>query len=280
MNDQVSMPADQQQLWNGVAGKGWTEAQAVLDAMFAPFEDLLAEIVPGTPDGPLLDIGCGTGATTLAAARTAGAARHCTGIDISEPMLARARERAREQGIDAEFIRADAETHRFDPGSHARIISRFGVMFFGDPVRAFANLRAACMAGARMRFAAWRAPVENPFMTTAERAAAPLLPALPKRDPDGPGQFAFADPDKVRRILGESGWSAIGIAPVDISCTLPVRELDGYFTRLGLLPLVLPSLDAGLRAQVIRVVRDAFAPFVDGEQVRFTAACWLVDAMA
>lgn len=280
MNDRMAMPANQAQLWNGVAGRGWTEAQAVLDAMLHQFEDLLTAIVPGAPEGPLLDIGCGTGATTLAAARTAGATRHCTGIDISEPMLALARKRAQAQGIDADFIHADAQNHRFEPGSHARIISRFGVMFFDDPVRAFANLRGACMAGARMRFAAWRGPAENPFMTMAERAAAPLLPALPGRDPDGPGQFAFADPDRIRRILGESGWSAIGIAPVDIPCALPQPELDGYFTRLGLLPLVLPSLDAGLRAQVIETVRAAFAPFVDGDMVRFTAACWVVDATA
>ena len=153
-------------------------------------------------------------------------------------------------------------------------------MFFKDSVRAFANLRRAATDEALLRFIAWRGPAENPFMTTAERAAAPLLPDLPVRRPDEPGQFAFADPDRIRRILAESGWAGIGIRPVDVSCALPESELVHYLTRLGPVGLALGGVDEQTRAHVIDTVRAAFDPFVQGTEVRFTAACWLVDAHA
>lgn len=117
-------------------------------------------------------------------------------------------------------------------------------------------------------------------MTTAERAAAPLLPNLPVRRPDEPGQFAFADADRVRRILTESGWSGIDIRPVDVPCTLPERELIRYFTRLGPVGRVLPEADEETRARVVETVRAAFDSFVQGTEVRFTSACWLVGARA
>ena len=148
---------------------------------------------PPDPERRVLDVGCGTGSTTLAVARLLGAKGRCTGIDISEPMIAAARARAEREGTPASFIRADAQTHAFEPASFDMIISRFGVMFFDDSVRAFANLRRAARDDAELRFIAWRSAAENPFMTTAERAAAPLLPNLPARRPDAPGQFAFAD---------------------------------------------------------------------------------------
>ena len=157
------------------------------------------------PGSRVLDVGCGTGSTTLAVARRLGAKGRCIGIDISEPMIAAARARAEREGTPASFIRADAQTHAFEPASFDMIISRFGVMFFDDSVRAFANLRRAARDDAELRFIAWRSAAENPFMTTAERAAAPLLPNLPARRPDAPGQFAFADRRRVYSILEESG---------------------------------------------------------------------------
>lgn len=117
-------------------------------------------------------------------------------------------------------------------------------------------------------------------MTTAERAAAPLVPDLPPRRPGQPGQFAFADPGRVHRILAESGWSGIDLRPVDAVCTLPERELVRYFTRLGPLGMILPEADERTRARVVDTVRPAFDPFVRGEEVRFTAACWAVSARA
>ncbi|GAA5057946.1 ubiquinone/menaquinone biosynthesis C-methylase UbiE [Thermocatellispora tengchongensis] len=271
---------DHKARWNGTAGNAWVEAQAVLDELMRPFEDLLLEAISPGRGGHVLDVGCGTGGTTVTAARRLGEQGHCVGIDISEPMIAAAEARAARAGVQASFIRADAQDHAFEPATFDAIISRFGVMFFDDPVRAFANLRRAAKSGADLRFIAWRSATENPFMTTAERAAAPLLPNLPTRRPDGPGQFAFADRSKVHHILEESGWTEIAIHPIDVPCTLPERELVGYFTRLGPVGLVLHEADDRTRAQVIETVRAAFEPYVHGEEVRFTGACWLVSARA
>jgi len=280
MDDRTAMEAEQQRLWNGTAGHGRVAAQHVLDDLFRPFEDLLLETVPTGLDGGLLDVGCGTGATTLAAARRGGPGLRCTGIDISAPMLDLARTRAAEEGIAAHLIRADAQDHDFGRATYRRIISRFGVMFFDDPARAFANLRSACADDGSMRFIAWRSPAENPFMTTAERAAAPLLPDLPKREAGAPGQFAFAERERVARFLAESGWSGVSIAPIDVPCAFPEAELIGYFTRLGPIAALLPQVEPGSRDAIVDAVRAGFERFVDGDMVRFTAACWMVDARA
>ena len=119
-------------------------------------------------------------------------------LDSIPSMIAAARARAEREGVPATFICASAEDYAFEPAAFDMVASRFGVMFFTDSVRAFANLRRAATPGAGLRFIAWRSVPENPFMTTAERAAVPLLPELPARRPDGPGQFAFADRQHVR----------------------------------------------------------------------------------
>ncbi|MDF3885557.1 class I SAM-dependent methyltransferase [Cupriavidus basilensis] len=271
---------EQMALWNGRAGRAWVESQALLDQMFKPFENLLAEVARAGSWRRVLDVGCGTGGTTLAVARQLGAKGHCTGIDISEPMIAAARARARQEDTTASFIRADAQTHAFAPASFDMIISRLGVMFFDNPVLAFANLRRAASDDAGLRCLAWRSAAENPFMTTAERAAAPLLPNLPARQPGAPGQFAFADRHRVASILEDSGWAAIDIQTIDVECTLPENALTGYLTRLGPVGLILEDADERTRAQVIDTVRAAFDPYVHGDEVRYTAACWMVSARA
>jgi SAM-dependent methyltransferase len=282
MNVDTDRKAAQEQamFWNGVAGCAWVDLQQLLDEVLKPFEDLLVEFVTAAPAGCVLDVGCGTGATTLAVARSLGAPLRCVGIDISEPMIAVARARAGRERASAAFIVDDAETHVFEPAIFDAIISRFGVMFFDDSVRAFANLRYAARSGARLRFVAWRDPAENPFLTTAERAAAPLLPDMPTRQPDAPGQFAFADRSRVHRILEESGWTGIDIRPIDIACTFAEKYLTSYVTRMGPLGRALDQADERTRRQIIEIVRAAFDPFVQGAKVRFDAACWVVSARA
>ena len=117
-------------------------------------------------------------------------------------------------------------------------------------------------------------------MTTAERAAAPLLPDLPARRPGAPGQFAFADRTFVREVLARSGWQDVDIHPLDIKCALPVAELERYFTLLGPVGVALQQADADTRARVIDVLHEAFRPYKDGGMVRFTAACWEISARA
>ena len=271
---------EQAKLWNGTGGQAWVEAQPVLDQALGSFTDLLLEAWPAEVPQQALDVGCGTGATTLAVARQLGAKGHATGLDISGPMIAAARERAERDGIPVTFVCADAQTHEFEPASFDRFVSRFGVMFFDDPVRAFANLRRAARDNAQLRFVAWRAPTENPFMTTAERAAAPLLPGIPPREPDAPGQFAFANRDRVFSILEAAGWSDIDIRPADVACAFPEKALVRYFTMLGPLGRILPDTDEDARSRIIQTVRKAFDPYVQGAEVRFTGACWVARARA
>jgi SAM-dependent methyltransferase len=193
-------------------------------------------------------------------------------------MLEHARLRAERDGTPVSFIRADAELHDFKRPSFDMILSRFGVMFFTDPVRAFANLRRAARDGGELCVIVWRSPSENPFMTTAERAAAPLLPNIPAREPEAPGQFAFADPKRVRRILEESGWADIDIRPLDVECAFPEPDLVRYATRFGPLGRVLQEADEQTRDRVLAMIRPAFEPYVHGAMVRFGAACWRVSA--
>jgi SAM-dependent methyltransferase len=272
---------DQATLWNSGVGATWVELQDLLDQVFAPIaERIVAEGFPGE-GGRALDIGCGAGATTLSMARRVGPAGRALGVDISEPLVEAATGRARAEGLaQARFVAADAQTHRFEAAGFDAAISRFGVMFFEDPVAAFGNIRSALRPGGKLAFAAWRSPQENPFMTAAARAAAPLLPGLRAPDPEGPGQFAFAARDRVRRILADAGWRGIDMQPLDAPASLPAAALSVYITRMGPVGMALQGLDAAARAPVVEAVTRAFEPYVQDGVARFDLACWLVTAQA
>jgi ubiquinone/menaquinone biosynthesis C-methylase UbiE len=274
--------AGQRALWNGPAGHTWVEMQPVLDQVLEPLQDLLVDEVRAVGESGsrmhALDIGCGAGSTTLAVARALGPTGRCVGVDISEPLVIAARARAQKEGLPVSFIQADVQEFPFEAASFDCIVSRLGVMFFEDSVRAFANLRRAARVGGALRCIVWRSAAENPFMTTAERAAAPLLPNLPARQPNAPGQFAFGDQSQVATILAESGWTDAAIQPVDVSCTLSEKDLTRYLTRLGPVGIALNDVDDRTRSKVVDAVRAAFDPYVHGPEVRFTAACWMLRA--
>ncbi|MBL8552521.1 MAG: methyltransferase domain-containing protein [Hyphomonadaceae bacterium] len=274
----MQTPPDQKTLWNGPAGNAWVEAQALLDQMLQPMADVLIADISALRPGRVLDIGCGTGATTIAAARATGG--DAVGVDISEPMLALARTRA--AGARATFVCADAQTNAFDAGSFDALMSRFGVMFFDDTAAAFANLRRAARHGAALRFVVWRSAEENLFLTTAERAAASLLPDMPQRQLEGPGPgpFALADKTRTAALLKDSGWGAIEIRPLDLTCGFPAQDLEQYLTRVGPLGVYLERADDTTRRRVGEGVRAAFDPYVKGAAVRFDAACWMLSAEA
>ena len=270
----------QSALWNSRGGEVWVEQQELLDRLFLPFERLLVDAVASGGARNILDIGCGAGATTLATARRLGPQGRCTGLDISVPLIAAARRRAENEGLtNARFIADDAQRHVFEPEAFDAVISRFGVMFFDDPAAAFANLRRAVRPDAEMTFIAWRSAEDNPFMVAAERAAAPFLPELAPRDPAAPGQFAFADADRVRRIL-KADWRDVDIQPLDVPCTLSADDLAIYAARMGRVGQMLPDLDEPTRKTVIRAVSKAFEAFTSQGVADFSAACWRVHARA
>ena len=265
-------------VWS-ITGNAWVEAEALLDGMYAPFEAMLAGDVPA--GARVLDIGCGTGATTVAAARRAGPDGKALGVDISEVMIAAARARAVREGVAARFALGDAQGFAFEAGRFDRVISRFGLMFFDDFVAAFANLRRAAAPGAMLHAIAWRSGDENPFMMAAERVAAPLLPEFAVRPSiEENGQFAFGDPARVLDILAGSGWQEAALAPIDVACAFPAAALPFYLARLGPVGRALEGSDPELRDRVLVAVLPAFDRYVVGDEVRFDAACWSITARA
>jgi SAM-dependent methyltransferase len=271
-------PDDQADLWNGEMGQTWVEMARVTDELFVDLTEPLLEAA-GAGATALLDVGCGAGFTTLALARELGPGTRIVGADISAPLLVAARDRANAAGVPIEFVLGDAQTFDFEPASFDLIVSRLGVMFFADPVAAFANLRGAATDAGRLRFVCWRDPAENPFMTLTARATKDLL-ELPPRLPNTPGPYGLADPERTGGILTDAGWSGVEVRPFDAVCTMPASELMTFFTRIGPLREALAEADDELRAEVLDAVRTAAESFVTGDRADFEAALWVVDAHA
>jgi len=199
--------ADQLAFWNGAGGQTWVARQAHTDVTLQPVSDaLLAHAAPRTGES-VLDVGCGCGASTLDFARAITATGSIDALDISEPMLEEAKVRARAAGIsNVLWRRADAATTTLAP--YDLLTSMFGLMFFGNPVAAFAHMRRSAKDGARMSFVCWRAVTENPWIGVPMRAVEAHLPPRPQGDPNAPGMFAFASPKRVTQILTDAGWAS------------------------------------------------------------------------
>ena len=209
-----------------------------------------------------------------------GGGAEVLGADISEPMIAAAKENAKGRDVGARFMVADAQTHDFAGSAFELLVSRFGVMFFPDPVAAFSNLRGAMADGGAMRVFTWRHPRDNAFMTTAGRAAREFVPDMPKFDPEAPGQFGLCEEERINRVLGESGWREISAEPFDFECVMPKAELIPFFTTRGPLGQAFPEMDPKTQNDVVVRLTDAFAEFVHGDEVRYTAATWAISARA
>ena len=272
---------DQIKFWNEKAGRDWTELQERMDTNLSTMHDAIMAFAAPRPGETVLDIGCGTGTTTLALADAVGAGGRVTGLDISEPMLGLARQRAKGRE-NMSFVLADASAHPFKP-EHDLLFSRFGVMFFDDPVPAFANLRRALKPGGRMAFICWRTPKENLWASAPLAADRPFLPETPPADPLAPGPFAFSDPERVTSLLGAAGFSGIRIEKHDSVMNMG-RDLGlaaAYTLRIGPLSRAAADLDEPVRTKIAQAVNGALASFVAGNgDVAPPAACWLVAARA
>lgn len=270
---------EQLQRWNGNDGEIWVEKQERLDRTLQPVLGPLMAFAAPQPGSTVIDVGCGCGATTVELARAVGPAGKVLGVDISEPMLRRAKERL--AGFpNARVQVADATTAKLD-GLHAElIVSRFGVMFFGDPVAAFSNLRTALVPGGRLRFACWRPINENPWLQVPLHAVYEHVPRLPKPEPEEPGPFSFADTERVTRILKAAGFETPRFEPLDIQMNLGATLDDAVAqaTEMGPARRTLEGHPDEVCKAATVSVRKAMEPFVTAEGVNLPAAIWLVAA--
>jgi ubiquinone/menaquinone biosynthesis C-methylase UbiE len=275
--------ADQIAYWNGPAGQRWADRQAAQDILLGPVANILIDRAKPQAGERVIDIGCGSGVTTIAFARKVAPSGHAFGVDISAPMLARARASAPKE-LPVDFTLADATVYPFDPASFDLLASRFGVMFFADPALSFANMRKALKPSGRLAFACWREPRENPFFMAPLQAAYKHVPKLPQQGPEDPGPFAFASEERVRRILDAAGFAGVQMEPCPLLLDAAIgRGLDGAVQaalEIGPASRALEGQPAELRAAAANSIREALTAFANGDAVLLPASIWIVTAKA
>ena len=271
--------AEQIEYWNGKVGARWAALQERIDLQLNNIADALMPFACARPGERVLDIGCGCGTTTLRLGMAVAPNGSVVGVDISAPMLDVARARAQAMNADIPFLESDAATHDFQPVFDL-VFSRFGVMFFADPVAAFKNIRAALAPKGRLAFVCWRAFAENEWAFVPFNAAKPLLPEQPQADPHAPGPFAFADDARLRKILAAAGFNSIRIEKLDTTCSLGATLDEAVEATLAIGPLARAAgeVDEATRDKIRGVVKAALAPHETAAGVTPAAACWLVGA--
>lgn len=271
--------------WNGEAGRKWAEKDQMMASMLGPIaRDLLAHCEPGEARA-VLDIGCGGGSETLLLAERLEAGARVLGVDVSAPLLDVARQRlaaAGELAVTVDFLRADAASHAFEPDAWDFLFSRFGVMFFDNPVAAFANLRAALAPGGRLAFCCWQRLEDNPWTLVPLRAALEHLPPPEPPAPGAPGPFAFADRERIGRVLRDAGFADISIQHQDVTMSWgsggELAQTTRELLNIGPVGRLLADRDESMRGRVYASAAEALAPYYADGRLSLPGATWFVTA--
>jgi SAM-dependent methyltransferase len=283
MTQAAPAPPSQRDVWNGTTGETWvrkqTQLDGMLDAMTAPTIAALGDVA----GRKVLDIGCGAGTTTFALEQAVGPSGAAFGVDISQPLIAYAQERARDMKSAARFTVADAGADALDGAPHDALFSRFGVMFFEEPVRALSHMRAMLKPNGAMAFVCWRGIDENRWNALPAEAILPLLPHKPPApDPNAPGPVAFANPQRTRGLLVKAGWKNVMIEPWDgeIIIAPTVEDAADFGVNMSAATRLIAGANID-RAEAVKRITQKFAPLVTADgSVRAQAACWIVTAKA
>ncbi len=271
--------AGQVAYWNGPIGEAWARERDKRDRDHAFLTRALLDLAAPKPGEHVLDIGCGSGTTTLRLAEAVGPKGYVLGIDISRPMLALARRRASADRSRARFDEGDAADYFFEP-TFDLIFSQLGVMFFADPVAAFTNIHRAARPGGRLVFACWRHPFEHLWAFVPESAAKPFLPPTPPSDPNAPGRYAFQNPDRVKSVLLQAGFHAPELQKLDAQTFAGATPEEAAASAIDSGPLqrTLADADAATRANVRAAVTERLAKEMGPNGIYLTSAAWLVQA--
>ena len=269
---------NQQQIefWNGDAGKKWVGDQEKMDQMLNPLSDVAIDIAEPQFDERVMDVGCGCGATTVELARRGA---KVWGIDVSAPMLSRARERG-EEYPGMVFTEADASSYEFS-SEQQLIFSRFGVMFFANPVEAFTNLRSALVPRGRMVFLCWQAANKNEWISRVGQAVKKFLPEpTDVPDPRAPGPFAFAEQPYLEGILSQAGFQNVEFQSlsIDLKLASTVEEALDFQSNIGPLSAVIAQLEGKIRDEAMNEAKEVLQDSMSAEGIKLGSAVWLVTA--
>ncbi len=277
MKSQQELAAEQASFWNGPGGQGWLASYDRIQRSIAGFSEDVLTAAAARSGEKVLDVGCGTGATTAELARAVGPGGHVLGVDISEHLVAA----ARAQNLpNATFVVSDAGAHAFEPAAFDLLFSRFGVMFFADPVAAFRNLCRALKPEGRLVFVCWRTPQENPWALVPMRAATPFLPPFERPGPEEPGQYSFGDSARVERILTAAGFETPSFRALDRPVLLgrDIPYVLDSLRKFGPLSRLLADAAPGQVDKAMQAIGEALEPHVTADGIRLPGACWLVSA--
>jgi SAM-dependent methyltransferase len=280
LHEMSSANATEIEHWNGDEARHWVEEQDRYDRQLASFADALLRAAAIGPSDRVLDLGCGCGTTTLLAARDGGEA---VGVDISAPMLENARARARVAKVtNVQFEQADVQTHAFEPASFDVAISRFGVMFFDDPVAAFTNVAGALRPDGRLAFVCWQDLGRNEWLLAPGMAAAQYVPLPDMGEPGGPGMFSLAEPARVHALLDAAGFGDVDLAvfeaPILLAGGGTVDETIEFLAATGIAHAMFDQAEPDAAARAMDAVREVLAAHHDDEGVRLGASAWVVTA--
>ena len=270
---------EQAAAWDGEEGDRWTKYEERYEATSRRHGRRLLNAAHITADEHVLDIGCGCGESTRDAARAAVSGM-ALGVDLSARMIARARERSRAEGLtNVRFEQADAQVYLFDRQVFDLAISRFGAMFFGDPVAAFRNIGRALRPGGRLALLSWRELGKNEWLLAIREALAAGR-TLPEPPVGAPGPFGLAEADAVRRILAEAGFAAIDLEEVNEPVYLGTDGEDAFdfVHTLGITKGLLDGLDDTATARALENLRATLASHDSGEGVLLDSCAWLITA--
>lgn len=276
--------ADQAEYWNSESARQWIACQKVLDQRFEPLTDLLIARAGVGRDECVVDVGCGTGATTLKLAAAVGAHGVVLAVDISEPLLAVARRRLMRGGhANVRFMQHDAQTHRFERGCYDIVVSRFGVMFFDDPISAFRNLLSALRPRGRLAFVCWGPLEDNPYFAIPLEVGIERLGPPEARPPRAPGPMALSERDYIDEILNAAGFGTIEIARTEtwLPSAPSAREEAQLMSLVGPLARLIRERGAdAVRQAIVADLTERLAPFLTADGVRLPATLYLVTATA
>lgn len=266
--------------WNGPIGQAWARYQEKRDRDHAGITGPLLEWAAAKPNEAVLDIGCGSGTTTLMLAERVGPNGSAVGVDLSGPMLEVARRRAEASHSTAQFVQADVAEYGFEKNVFDLGFSQLGVMFFADPVAALLNIRRALKKRGRIAFACWRSPAEHLWASIPESAAKPFLPAASPADPNAPGRFSLRLPDRIKQVLGGSGFYAIEIQKLDartFAGATPEAAASSVIDS-GPLQRNLANADELTQQKVREAVTKRLSAEMGPDGIYLTSAAWLVRA--